>query len=98
MKKIIDVKLDDFEKKIVESIESGEAKSIPNVTEEMKLFQKYAQDQIKKKKDDTLTLRISKLDKIALIEKAEEEGLPYQTLLTSIIHKYLTGRLIEARR
>ena len=42
-----------------------------------------------------MNIRISKNDLDGIKLKAMEEGLPYQTLVASIIHKYVTGRLIE---
>ncbi len=46
-------------------------------------------------KDYRINVRISKRDVEALKTKALEEGIPYQTLVTSILHKYVTGRIIE---
>lgn len=42
-----------------------------------------------------INLRVTERDFYLAHVRAQEEGLPYQTLLASIIHKYLTGRLIE---
>ena len=42
-----------------------------------------------------ITLRLIEKDIKALKAKASEEGLPYQTMITSIIHKYLTGALVD---
>ena len=42
-----------------------------------------------------ITLRLIEKDIKALKDKASEEGLPYQTMITSIIHKYLTGALVD---
>ena len=42
-----------------------------------------------------ITLRLIERDIKALKAKASEEGLPYQTMITSIIHKYLTGALVD---
>ena len=47
------------------------------------------------KKDKRINIRISQMDLNLLKQKAFEEGLPYQTLISSVIHKYLMGRLIE---
>lgn len=41
---------------------------------------------------------MSNRDLLALQELAQEEGIPYQTLISSILHKYVTGRLIECPR
>ena len=42
-----------------------------------------------------VNLRLTEYDFEQAHVRALEEGLPYQTLLSSIIHKYLTGRLVE---
>lgn len=48
-------------------------------------------------KDYRINVRISKRDVEALKTKALEEGIPYQTLVTSILHKYVTGRIVEKK-
>ena len=47
------------------------------------------------KKSRSISLRISNYDLEKLKEKAEKEGVPYQTLITSILHKYVTNQLFE---
>lgn len=42
-----------------------------------------------------ITIRIQERDIQSLKVKAIEQGIPYQTLMSSIVHKYLTGRLVE---
>ena len=49
------------------------------------------------KKDRRINLRMSSKDIIALQTKALEEGIPYQTLMSSVLHKFVTGRLIEKK-
>ena len=46
-------------------------------------------------KDQRMNIRIGKRDLDGLKVKAMEEGIPYQTLVTSIIHKYISGKLRE---
>jgi len=46
-------------------------------------------------KDYRINVRISKRDVEALKTKALEDGIPYQTLVTSILHKYVRGKLKE---
>ena len=48
------------------------------------------------KKDRRLNIRISTKDLEAIQKRALEEGLPYQTLIASLLHKYASGRLREA--
>lgn len=87
---------DAYEKEILDAFEKGQLKRVPNAGKEIKRFQKYASEYCKK--TDRITIRISPEDKESLKERAREEGIPYQTLLSSIIHKYLTGRFVEATR
>jgi predicted DNA binding CopG/RHH family protein len=47
------------------------------------------------KKNKAISLRITNYDLEKLKEKAEQEGLPYQTLITAVLHKYITNQLFE---
>ena len=81
------------DKEIIESIENGEWKSIENLEEmKKKLISAASETAIK---DYRINVRISKRDVEALKTRALEEGIPYQTLVTSILHKYVTGKLEE---
>ncbi|MDF5719741.1 MAG: antitoxin [Rhizonema sp. PD37] len=87
-------KLDDEEKEILESFDSGEWESVgdPN---RLAQLQSYANGTIAK--DKRITLRLSSMDFDAIQAKAIVEGIPYQTFISGILHKYITGRLIERR-
>ena len=87
------MKLDRSEKEILASLERGEWKSVKNLHEEIKKARAYAVATAKK--DARMNLRISRRDMIALKSKALEEGIPYQTLVAGIIHKYVEVRLKE---
>ena len=81
------------DKEIIESIENGEWNSIDNLEEmKKKLIIAASETAIK---DDRINVRKSKRDVEALKTRALEEGIPYQTLVTSILHKYVTGKLEE---
>jgi len=81
------------DKEIIESLENGEWKSIENLEEmKKKLIVAASETAIK---DYRINVRISKRDVEALKTRALEEGIPYQTLVTSILHKYVTGKLEE---
>jgi predicted DNA binding CopG/RHH family protein len=47
------------------------------------------------KKNRSISIRISNFDLEKLKEKAKDEGVPYQTLINSILHKYITNQLFE---
>ena len=47
------------------------------------------------KKDKRINIRLSSQDLDGMRQRALREGIPYQTLMASVIHKYVSGRLIE---
>ena len=83
--------LDKEEQELSESVERGEWRSVPNLKEEIMKAKEYARATVAK--NQRMNLRISQKDLDALKVKAMEEGMPYQTLAASVLHKYLTGRL-----
>ena len=88
-------KLDPEEQELLESLERGEWKSVPNVKQEIERLRQIAEATFKK--DRRINIRISSRDLNALQIRALEEGIPYQTLISSLIHKYVSGRLVEKR-
>ncbi len=87
------LKLDKEEKEILDAFEQDELRSVPNVAREMEDARQAARNTFNKTK--RVNLRMTERDFQLAHIKALEEGLPYQTLLSSVIHKYLTGRLID---
>ena len=85
--------LDNEEKELVESLENDGWNSTNNLEEWKTLLSKTASETLAK--DQRMNIRVSKNDLDGIKLRAVEEGLPYQTLVASIIHKYVTGRLIE---
>jgi predicted DNA binding CopG/RHH family protein len=49
------------------------------------------------RKTRNINIRISELDLVGLKRTAQEEGVPYQTLISSVLHKYLSGRLVDEK-
>ena len=49
------------------------------------------------KKTKNINIRINEFDLQNLRKKSEEEGIPYQTLITSVLHKYVTDQLVEEK-
>ena len=80
------------EKKILESYENDEWLSISNPSNISK-YKIAAKNTFKKNK--RVNIRISEMDLELLQERALIEGLPYQTLMSSVLHKYVTGRLTD---
>ena len=89
------ITLDQEEQALSESIEKGEWKSVPDLEEEIRKSKEYAKATFAKNK--RMNIRITQKDLTALKIRALEEGIPYQTLVSSIIHKYLSGRLVEKK-
>ena len=79
------------EKEILESFEKGEWTPVENLSERKKALAEYARNTLKK--DKRLNIRISERDLVELQRKAVEEGLPYQTYVSCIIHKFLNGTM-----
>jgi predicted DNA binding CopG/RHH family protein len=87
------IKLTDEEKEIELSLEKNEWKSIPNKKSYLNKFKKAAKNTLAK--DKRMNIRIAGKDIQLLKTKALEIGIPYQTLVSSILHQYVTGKLKE---
>ena len=83
-------KLDKEERELLKSVEAGEWKSVRNRKREVSRYQEYAKATFRK--DRRVNIRISGKDLEALQKRALEEGIPYQTLISSVLHKYVSGR------
>lgn len=78
------------------ALEAGaEMESVPNLVWEKKKFKKAAKAYLQK--DARVSLRLSSVDLDNIKRLAAEEGLPYQSYISSMLHKITTGRLIERR-
>ena len=86
---------DEEERELIESIESGEWKTVPNFEAEKKRWQEVARYSIAQRNKKALNLRLGEGDIELIKSKAKRKGLPYQTLISSIIHQYATDQLIE---
>ena len=86
-------KLSSEEREILEAFEKGKLKRSKKAASMQKRHQEYAQAMFKK--DARINIRLSSKDLRGLQKKALAEGIPYQTLVASILHKYLEGRLHE---
>jgi len=87
-------KLTKEEKEILDSFERDEWVPVTNLTKRKKELMAYARNTLRK--DKRLNIRISERDLLELQKKAVNEGLPYQTYVSSIIHKFINGNLVEA--
>jgi len=87
------VAFDEEEKNLMASVENEEWISVDNLAEEIETARAAARETFKK--SERMNIRISQKDLNGLKVRAMEEGIPYQTLVSSILHKYLSGRLLE---
>lgn len=82
-----------LEQEILASFERGEW--LPAQKEKGEIARFAAMAATALNKDKRVNIRISSRDLDDLQAKAAEEAIPYQTLMASVLHKYVTGRLIE---
>jgi len=83
--------IDKEEKDLMVSIERDEWQPVKNIDQERKKAMAAARNTLKK--DKRINLRLTQKDYHQIQIKAIEEGIPYQTLISSLVHKYLSGSL-----
>jgi predicted DNA binding CopG/RHH family protein len=81
------------EKELSDSIDSAEWTSVKNLKDWKSKLKKAAKSTLTK--DTRMNIRIHKRDMNLLKIKALEQGIPYQTLVSSILHKYVSGKMVE---
>jgi predicted DNA binding CopG/RHH family protein len=81
------------DKELLDSFDRGEWQAVTDRDAEVARYRGYAAATFKK--DKRVNIRLSQKDLTAIKKRALEEGIPYQTLISSIIHKYVSGRLHE---
>jgi len=84
------IKLDPLEKEIEAHVD----KFVPTTGEKRRRVESIIE---RSRKTKNINFRISEYDLAHLKRKAEEEGIPYQTLVSSVLHKYITGRLVDEK-
>ena len=89
------VKYDAEELAIVQAWEAGTLKPVSGLAVQMKAHQAAAEATFKK--DQRLNIRISSRDLKNLQARALEEGIPYQTFAASLLHKFVSGHLVNQR-
>jgi predicted DNA binding CopG/RHH family protein len=85
-------KLDAYEAEVLAAFNKGALKSVATKAE---LAQLRASARATAVKDKRVNIRLSSGDLQDIQAKALEQGMPYQTLMASVLHKYVTGRLAE---
>ena len=86
-------KLDREERGILEVFEKRQLKRSKKVAEQINQHKAIAEATFKK--DARINIRLSSRDLRAIKSRALKEGIPYQTLVSSVLHKYVDGRLVE---
>jgi predicted DNA binding CopG/RHH family protein len=84
--------LDEEEQAIEDALELGEYESDPNFEESKKMIQKAAQRHTELNKTKSITLRVKQIDLIKIKAKAARNGLPYQTMLSVLLHDFADGK------
>jgi predicted DNA binding CopG/RHH family protein len=84
--------IDKSEQDILAAYDKGQLKSVATKGELAKFKAAARATAIK---DRRVNIRLSSIDLSDIQVKALEEGIPYQTLIASVLHKYVTGRLAE---
>ena len=87
------MKLTQEEEALLESVEKGEWKRIPDFPKQAARYGEAARSMLRK--DKRVNIRMAERDLIRLQKAAMQEGLPYQTLISSVLHKFINGRLVE---
>lgn len=89
------MKLDNYEQEILDSYKQGKLKSRKLSKKEMTDYQRAARATFAK--DKRVNIRISSNDLRNIQIRALEEGIPYQTLMSSVLHKFVKGTLIDKK-
>ena len=87
------MKLTKEEREILRSVERGEWRGTSHLKDQIRRYQDYARATVRK--DKRVNIRMSEKDLVQFQKRAMEEGLPYQTLISSVLHKYINGRLSD---
>jgi predicted DNA binding CopG/RHH family protein len=82
-----------YEEDILDSFEKGEWRSVPDLKGEIERYASSATASLSK--DKRINIRLSSRDLEDIQMRAAEEGMPYQTLIASVLHKYASGRLLD---
>jgi predicted DNA binding CopG/RHH family protein len=89
------MKLDKEEKKILEAYERGEIKAEYPSEEELEEVKITAKNTFRKNR--RITIRLYDHDYKGIQKKAMEKGIPYQTLISGIVHRYVEGEIAEKK-
>ncbi|MEK7618106.1 MAG: hypothetical protein AAB410_03085 [Patescibacteria group bacterium] len=83
--------LDDYEKEVLKGLAKEGYESVPDAKKQMDRLRAAAKATLEKNRN--VNIRISESDLFKVKSRASEQGIPYQTLLTSLIHQYSRGQI-----
>jgi predicted DNA binding CopG/RHH family protein len=89
------MRLDKEEKEILDALENGEIRAAPPSKKEIAEVKANVANTLRK--DRRVTIRLYDHDLKGIQKKALEKGIPYQTLISSMIHQYVEGDLVETK-
>lgn len=95
-KKISDqynVALNDDEQEIEDALDFSKARRVKDAKAKIASLKKAAKNYLRK--DKQINIRIASSDLVLLKEAAADEGMPYQTLIASVLHKYAAGHAVQ---
>ncbi len=92
-----DIVLDEYEQEIEDNFEKAKRLSPEEEQKEIALAKQAASSHTRRKKEERVSIRVFANDLRMIKEIADEEGLAYQTLITSVLHKFAVGRLKDTR-
>lgn len=87
------MKLTEEERALLESVERGEWRRVRGLSMEKRRYETIARATLRK--DRRVNIRMTERDLVRFKKKAAEEGLPYQTLISSVLHKYIAGHFVD---
>lgn len=97
IKKPFDVTLDEYEQEIEDKLEKARRLSPKEEKKEIESAMKAAANYKRRKKEERISIRVFANDLKKIKDIADDEGLAYQTLITSILHKFAAGRLKDVK-
>jgi len=86
-----DLKLDEYEKELEESLSKGKSVRDKNYKETKKMLEEASRRHLELQETKSITLRLRKKDLIKIKAKAKRNNLPYQTLIGLLINQYVKG-------
>ena len=84
------------ERALLNSVERGEWRSVAQRRGALQRYVRAARQTLKK--NCRINIRLSQTDLEGIQVRAAQEGLPYQTLISSVLHKYVTGSLVTKQK